>query len=135
MTRGDESSPRILVIDDEEGIREVLEAVLSCHGFSTLMAECGEVGVSLAAAGSPALILCDFCMPGISGLEVARRLQGLPGTAHIPFVLMSGNPTLQEEYQELGLDIHWLQKPFAPQELVRLVKAILAEVSPATLTG
>ncbi len=127
MNRTDENSPKILVIDDDEGIREMLAAVLACSGFRTLVADCGEEGLRIAACDEPAVILCDGCMPGLNGFEVAARLRADPETASIPLVIMSGRPMGDDEMLPAGLCTCFLQKPFAPPELVRVVRSAIAQ--------
>jgi CheY-like chemotaxis protein len=127
MNRTDENSPKILVIDDDEGIRDMLAAVLACSGFRTLVAEGGEEGLRIAACDGPALILCDGCMPGMNGFEVAARLRADPGTASIPLVIMSGRPVGDDETVSAGLYNCFLQKPFSPPELVRVVRGAIAQ--------
>jgi CheY-like chemotaxis protein len=119
-----QATPTVLVIDDDESVREMLAAVLASTGYRTLLAESGERGLRLAETDGPAVVLCDGCMPGMSGAEVAAHLRSRHATAEIPIIMMSGKPPASEEVVPAGEPLWFLQKPFTPLELVETLNAM-----------
>jgi DNA-binding response OmpR family regulator len=118
---------RILVIDDDADLRGLIAAALRDDGFEVLEAENGRVGVALATAQRPALILCDVRMPELDGFRALGELRRTPGTAHVPFVLLSGVGVTNQDVRHgmnLGAD-DYLVKPFTPEELRATVYARL----------
>jgi signal transduction histidine kinase len=111
--------PKILVIDDEEALRGVLIAILEKRGFDVLEAPSGAIGVQLARAHLPDLILCDVNMGGVGGNLTLYALRGDPQIASIPFVLMSGlsSSGCVPPGMERGAD-DFLAKPFSTEKLL-----------------
>src|SRR5687768_4117836 len=85
-----ENASRILVIEDDADLRGLIADVLRADGFEVLEAENGRVGVDLASVAHPALILCDVRMPELDGFHALDEVRRTPGTAQVPFVLLSG---------------------------------------------
>ena len=117
-------SRTVLVIDDDPLIRRLISATLKdVGGFTVHEAEDGEAGLDAAASLAPAVVLCDFEMPGISGVETVRRLRedGLTATV----VMLTGSALADTEVQAraAGVD-RFLTKPFSPLEVLRLVDEI-----------
>ena len=117
------SSPtplRVLVVDDDPMVRDVLEAMLSFEGCEVLTASDGERSLELAGESAPDVILLDVMMPGMDGLEVCRRLKTSPEAPRI--VMVSGKVTLEDQRRglEAGADAY-LTKPFSPLRLLELV--------------
>ncbi len=117
-----EPGQTVLIIDDDECIRDVITAILGLSGFKTIEAEDGARGLSLADEGHPAMILCDGSMPGLSGLEVIRRLRAQESTAQTPVIMMSGHIYAPDPEESSALRMQYLQKPFTPSELVEAVR-------------
>jgi CheY-like chemotaxis protein len=117
---------RILVIDDESNIAEVLRDALSAEGHAVEMALCGNDGVKLAAIGSYDLVFTDLGMPDLSGWEVARRIRD--ETPEVPVVLVTGwGATLDEdEIQRCGVSAV-VHKPFELEDVVQTTVEVLAE--------
>lgn len=116
----------VLVVEDEEAIREMLAMVLEQAEFSVRSA--GEVrhAVSLLAEKKPDLILLDWMLPGISGVEWARRLKKDEIYGEIPIILLTARG--EEEDKIRGLDVgadDYITKPFSPRELVARIRAVL----------
>jgi DNA-binding response OmpR family regulator len=122
----------VLVVDDDPDIRELITWKLGQAGYATVSADDGEaalaVVMSLAATGAmPDLILVDWMMPKISGLEVCRALREDALTAHIPIILLTANG--QEADVERGFAAgvdDYIAKPFSPKEMLRRIQAVLA---------
>jgi two-component system alkaline phosphatase synthesis response regulator PhoP len=122
----------ILVVDDEEDIRELVRYNLTKGGFNVVTAASGEEGLSLAQEIKPCLIVLDIMLPGIDGLEVCRRLKSNAATRTIPVVIISA---LGEEKDvvaglELGAD-DYVSKPFSPGVLLARVKSVIRRVGTA----
>jgi two-component system cell cycle response regulator len=121
-------SARILVVDDLEANRRLLEAKLTAEYYDVLMASRGEEGVQLARREKPDLILLDVMMPGgIDGYEACRRLKALPETRHIPVVILT---TLDDRDNRVrGLQAgaeEFLTKPIDDLQLMARVKSLLS---------
>jgi two-component system, OmpR family, response regulator CpxR len=120
---GHTGSNRILIVDDDRELCDLLATYLQREGFSTDCAHDGEVGLERALSGSFDLVILDVMLPGIAGFEVLRRLR----RAHATPVLMltaRGEDVDRIVGLELGAD-DYLAKPFNPRELVARIHAIL----------
>lgn len=117
---------RILVIDDEAGLREMVNVVLTHRGFDVLEAEDGSRGIALARQHLPDLILCDVKMGETDGYGTLAALRETSATAAIPFILMTGyaDPAGMRQGMELGAD-DYLPKPFSGEQLCNAVEARL----------
>ncbi len=100
----DRREKRVLVIDDHESVLGALEQVLETMGVSFIGAPDPATGLDLARTERPDLILCDYYMEGLNGLQVLGRLRGDAGTAAIPFVLMTMDDSLEARALEAGAD-------------------------------
>ncbi len=116
---------RILVVDDDVTVAEVLTRYLEREGFAVDTVGDGEAALITAAASSPDLVVLDLMLPGIDGLEVCRRLRA-SGTPHMPVVMLTarGDEGDRVAGLELGAD-DYVVKPFSPRELTARVKAVL----------
>jgi signal transduction histidine kinase len=117
---------RILVIDDEAWLREMVNVVLTDKGFSVVEAENGSQGIELARQHLPDLILCDVNMQQMNGYKTLAALREDSTTAAIPFILMTGyaDPAGMRQGMELGAD-DYLPKPFTADQLCGAVEARL----------
>jgi two-component system, OmpR family, alkaline phosphatase synthesis response regulator PhoP len=122
---------RILVIDDEKDILELVRYNFEKEGFLVMGAADGEAGLSAAARDVPDLVLVDLMMPGMDGLEVCRRLRSDSRTAAIPIIMLTARSAESDRVVglELGAD-DYVTKPFSPRELAARVKAVLRRASP-----
>ncbi len=119
-------SRRILVIEDDPDILEILEYNLSNEGFDVACATDGERGLREAAANKPALVLLDLMLPGIPGLEVCRRLRASPASRDVPIIIVTAKG--EEADAVAGLEVgadDYVTKPFRVRELVARVNAVL----------
>lgn len=117
---------KILVVDDEEDILELLRFNLSREGCQVFCASSGEEALRLVRSEIPDLIVLDLMLPGIDGLEVTRRLKSDPNTKHLPIVMLTAKGEEADIVTglELGAD-DYVAKPFSPRILVARVKAVL----------
>ncbi|CCO08757.1 response regulator [Desulforamulus hydrothermalis] len=118
--------PKILIVDDEQPIRELVKFNLEREGFQVLQAGDGNAAVALARSESPDLIVLDVMLPGQDGLAVCRSLHQDPATRSIPIIMLSARG--EELDKVLGLEMgadDYITKPFSPRELVARVKARL----------
>src|SRR6266853_251080 len=117
---------RILVIDDEEWLREMVHMALAQKGFEVLEAENGAAGIEVAQKSLPDLVLCDVNMEKVDGYLTLSSLRNEPATASIPFILMTGlgDHAGMRHGMELGAD-DYLPKPFTVDALYAAVEARL----------
>ncbi len=117
----------ILVVEDEDAIREMLVMVLEQSGINVIDVPTAEAAqLSLADNAMPDLILLDWMLPGISGVELARRLKQDDLFKELPIILLTARG--EEEDKVRGLEIgadDYMTKPFSPKELVARIKAVL----------
>jgi phosphate regulon transcriptional regulator PhoB len=128
-------STRILVIDDEPDIVELVRYNLSREGYAVSAARDGEEALQTIRAGEFALIILDLMLPGIQGMELCRMLKKNPGTENIPIIMLTAK--VEEVDRILGLESgadDYITKPFSPRELVARVKAVLRRANPRTAT-
>ncbi len=114
---------RVLVIDDDPGLRELLAEYLGGRGFETATAADGPTGLEAARAGSHDLVVLDIMLPGLDGLGVLRELRT---TSQVPVIMLTarGDDVDRIVGLELGAD-DYLAKPFNPRELVARIQAVL----------
>jgi DNA-binding response OmpR family regulator len=113
----------VLVVEDEPHIRKVLEYNLKLDGFGVYLAEDGAVGVSMAREKRPDVILLDWLMPQISGLNVLELLKSSDDTKHIPVFMLTAKGMLSDvtEALEKGAD-DYITKPFNPMQLGKIIR-------------
>lgn len=120
---------RILIIEDDDAIRDVIRYTLESNGFKdTLTAADGEAGLNVAMRERPALILLDLMLPKLDGLEVCRRLKREETTREIPVVMLTAKS--EESDIVLGLElgaVDYITKPFSGKVLVARVRAHLRQ--------
>jgi two-component system cell cycle response regulator DivK len=118
----------ILIVEDNEKNRKLARDVLQFKGYRTIEAETGEVGVALAMEQKPDLILMDYQLPGIDGIEAFRRIRGDAATAHIPIVAVTASamPEEAKKMKDAGFD-GFQTKPINVKEFVQAVAAVLAK--------
>jgi two-component system OmpR family response regulator len=116
--------PKILVVDDDSHIRDVIRFALAREGHTVVEAENGVRGLALARSERPDLIVLDIMMPELDGTEMCRRLRGTGDRTPIVFLSARDDEIDRVLGLELGGD-DYVGKPFSPRELVSRVKAIL----------
>jgi DNA-binding response OmpR family regulator len=117
---------RILVADDDDGLRQLLRLILVREGFEVFEAASGEQALALAVTVDPALILLDVMMPGLDGYDVCRRLKSDQRTGDVPVVFVSAAEDVprRNELQKLGAAA-CIQKPIGPRDLVARIRAVM----------
>jgi len=120
------TTKRVLAVDDERFVVRMIEDILREGGIEALSASSGEEAVEKARANQPDLVLLDWMMPGMSGLEACRVLKVDPRTAHIPIVMLTAKGQASEEEAKRAGAIDYLTKPFSPRKLLQLIEGYLA---------
>ena len=117
---------RILVVDDEPDILNLLEYNLKRAGFQAILAKDGPEAIEAAKAHRPDLVLLDIMLPDMEGTEVLRRLKAVEATASIPVIMLTAKGEEVDKIVgfELGAE-DYITKPFSPRELILRVKAVL----------
>ena len=117
---------KILAIDDEALILDLVKIALETEGYDVITAERGSVGLEKAFSEKVDLILLDFMMPDISGFEACRRLKTNPATSNIPIVVLTGRVSEDDirKIMDTGA-VDYITKPFDPLQLGDKVKNIL----------
>lgn len=123
----------ILVVEDEEALVTLLKYNLEAEGFHVDVAYDGEEALTAVAENAPDLMVLDWMMPKLSGIEVCRAIRSDKNTAAIPIIMLTARG--EEADRIRGLDTgadDYLVKPFSPKELVARVRAVLRRVHPET---
>lgn len=119
----------ILVVDDDDRLRDLVAEYLESRGFSVVTAEDGEDGLARARAGGIDLVVLDVMLPGIDGFEVMKELRR---TSKVPVIMLTARGDEMDRIVglEIGAD-DYMPKPFNPRELVARVQAVLRRIEPA----
>lgn len=125
------ANKKILIVDDESAIRDMLRIALEMADYDCLEAEDAHQALGLVVDEQPDLILLDWMLPQTSGIEFARRLKRDEVTASIPIIMLTAKGEEDNKVQglEVGAD-DYITKPFSPRELVARLKAVLRRASP-----
>lgn len=124
-------SKRVLIVDDEAPIREMIAVALEMAGYECLEADNAQTAHAIIIDQQPDMILLDWMMPAMSGIELARRLRKDEVTADLPIIMLTAKG--EEEHKIKGLDAgvdDYITKPFSPRELVARLKAVLRRATP-----
>jgi two-component system phosphate regulon response regulator PhoB len=127
---------KVLIVDDETAIREMIRFSLVSSGFECTEAGDAEEAQNSLKADMPDLILLDWMLPGLSGLEFAQLLRRNPSTRSIPIIMLTARS--EESNKVLGLNSgadDYVTKPFSPRELVARILAVLRRVKSETVTN
>lgn len=130
-------SSTILIVEDDRQIRSVVEGYLQQAGYRVLTAADGNVGLALAQQEKPQVIVLDLMLPGLDGLEIARRLRASsdPALANVYLIMLTAR--VEETDRVVGLELgaaDYVTKPFSPRELVARIRAALRRVEGQTAT-
>jgi len=121
-----EATHRVLVIDDDGNLRQLLKLLFEHNGYEILLAPDGEIGMTLAEGGRPDVILLDMAMPYRSGVEVYLDLQNNPLTSNIPVLICSAALTSREleTWHAMPNVVEVVQKPFDINGLIARIASI-----------
>jgi len=122
------SQGTILIVEDSELNRRLLEAVLEPHGYRLLVAEDGETGLALARTHRPDLILMDVLLPGIDGYEATRQLRADPDTRQIVVIALTASASDEERVQALGAGCDaYIPKPIDTRTFPQQIRQFLVD--------
>ena len=129
-----QQTPLVLVVEDEGAQREVLRYNLEAEGFGAVMAENGDEALLLVAEEQPDLIVLDWMLPNVSGIEICRRLKSDPGTRQIPIIMLSARSEEVDRVRglETGAD-DYVVKPYSVVELMARLRTQLRRTRPTTM--
>jgi len=121
----------ILVVEDEPAIRELVVLNLQQAGHRAVVADSAEQALALVRESLPDMILLDWMLPGMSGVELARRLKADGGTRDVPIIMLTARGDEQDKITglETGAD-DYITKPFSPREMNARIKAVLRRRAP-----
>lgn len=119
-------SRKVLVVDDEVHIRKVVAIKLNNNGYEVITAEDGKEGYDLAVSEMPDMIISDFQMPNMTGIEMVEKLRQDEKTKEIPVIMLTARGFAIEDHQKQMLNIaEFLSKPFSPKELLRTIQDVI----------
>ncbi|MBL8398566.1 MAG: phosphate regulon transcriptional regulator PhoB [Candidatus Accumulibacter sp.] len=128
--------PVVLVVEDDQGIQELLRFTLVCGGYHPVCADSAEQAESLLRESLPDIALIDWMLPGQSGLALTSRLRGNRRTRNLPIIMLTARGEEADRIAGLegGAD-DYIAKPFSPKELVARVQAVLRRCAPEFAKG
>lgn len=131
-----QKQPRVLVVDDESAIRDMICFALERAGMECRSAADAQEALVAINEQRPDLVLMDWMMPGVSGIELTRRLRKDPLTSDIPIIMLTAKVTEDDKVAglEAGTD-DYIIKPFSPRELMARIRAVVRRTSPADEQG
>jgi two-component system, OmpR family, phosphate regulon response regulator PhoB len=126
------STPRLLLVEDDAALAELLEWHFSQEGYEVSRTPDGEEALLLARENPPDIVVLDWMIETISGIEVCRRLRRVSDTANVPIIMLTARGEEEDRIRglETGAD-DYVTKPFSPRELVARVAAVLRRMRPA----
>ena len=124
---------QILLVEDESALVEILRYNLEKEGFAVATAADGEAALEAVTDHKPDLLILDWMLPHISGLEICRQLRRKPETRELPIIMLTARGEESDRVRglEVGAD-DYVAKPFSPSELIARVRALLRRAKPAT---
>lgn len=117
---------RLLVVDDDPSIIQLLELLLMLEGFEVATAADPVEALALAERHEPDLVLVDMMMPGMDGTQLTRELRAIPGNASLPVIAVTAKSSPQDTWLgwQAGVD-SYVPKPFEPEELLAEIRRVL----------
>ena len=125
---------RILIVEDEAPIREMLSFVMEQHGYQAVEAKDYDSGLAKIAEPYPDMVLLDWMLPGGSGIQLAKKIKSDDFTRNIPIIMLTARG--EEEDKVRGLEVgadDYITKPFSPKELMARMRAVFRRVAPTVL--
>lgn len=125
--------PYVLVMEDEDALATLLQYNLEKEGYRVVVAGDGEEGLVQIDERLPDLVLLDWMLPKVSGIEVCRRIRGRPETRNLPIIMLTARGEEADRVRglEVGAD-DYVAKPFSPSELIARVRAVLRRAKPSS---
>jgi DNA-binding response OmpR family regulator len=118
--------PKILVADDDDGLRQLLRIILQREGFDVVEAMNGEQALARAADSAPELILLDVMMPGMDGFTVCRELKRNKRTGGVPVIFFSAAEDVSRRNEALMIGaVDCIKKPIGPRDLVARIRGVM----------
>lgn len=129
---GGVGKPSLLLIEDDRALADLLIWHFDREGYDIIRTADGEEALLLAEERTPDVVILDWMIEGVSGIEVCRRLRRRPSTAHVPIIMLTARGEESDRIRglETGAD-DYVTKPFSPRELLARVGAVLRRVRPA----
>jgi two-component system phosphate regulon response regulator PhoB len=136
MRSKDQSAPRILVVEDDPSLGELLAYNLQAEGYVVDRAERGEEAELKLLESPPDLVVLDWMLPGVSGIEICRRLRARDETKSLPVIMLTARSEEAERVRGLSVGADdYVVKPFSVPELLARVRALLRRMSPERIAG
>ena len=128
--------PRILVVEDDASLVELIRYNLDAAGFAVVQTDDGEEALTLAEEEAPDLVLLDWMIASLPGIEVCRRLRRKPASANVPILMLTARADEADRIRglETGAD-DYITKPFSPRELIARINAVFRRLRPALAGG
>ena len=125
---------KILIVDDDTGLTQLLQLVFESRGFWVTTAYDGEQALQVLEKELPEVIVLDLMMPGVGGLEVCKQVRQDPRTAHIPIIVLSAMPneSAHQDAMEAGAT-EYLIKPIRPSDLIKRIREVTAREEASTV--
>ena len=126
------TKPNLLLVEDDRALADLLTWHFNREGYDIVRTADGEEALLLAEERTPDLVILDWMIEGVTGIEVCRRLRRRPSTAHVPIIMLTARGEESDRIRglETGAD-DYVTKPFSPRELLARVGAVLRRVRPA----
>ncbi|MBU6206528.1 MAG: phosphate regulon transcriptional regulator PhoB [Alphaproteobacteria bacterium] len=126
------AAAKMMIVEDDAALSELIQWHFEREGFDVRVTPDGEEALLLAAEETPDIVLLDWMIEGLSGLEVCRRLRRTAPTANVPVIMLTARGEEEDRIRglETGAD-DYVTKPFSPRELVARVAAVLRRIRPA----
>ena len=126
------TKPRLLLVEDDRALADLLNWHFSREGYDIVRTADGEEALLMAEERTPDLVILDWMIEGVTGIEVCRRLRRRASTAHVPIIMLTARGEESDRIRglETGAD-DYVTKPFSPRELLARVGAVLRRVRPA----
>jgi DNA-binding response OmpR family regulator len=125
---------KILLVDDDTGLTQLLQLVFESRGFGVTLAYNGEEALEVLEKELPEVILLDLMMPDVNGVEVCRQVRANPRMSHIPIIVLTAR--IGEEIQQEAMDAgatDYLVKPIRPSDLIRRVREVVTRSSSSAI--
>jgi two-component system, OmpR family, phosphate regulon response regulator PhoB len=128
--------PRLLLAEDDANLTELLRYNLERDGYEVVHSADGEEAMAMAQDHKPDVVILDWMIPNLPGIEICRRLRRIPETANLPIIMLTARAEEQDRVRglETGAD-DYITKPFSPRELSARLKAVMRRLRPALLGG